>query len=106
VSFLLTEKRGVASVGTLHATQRIGVTNVAYTRHALADIDGVVLVTEEGVLTVGRGANSGGCRRTRVLRAAAYFSIRQHTSAYVSIRQHTSAYLLRVARVGRTHAVV
>jgi len=103
VSFLLTDKRGVASVGTLHATQRIGVTNVACTRHALADIDGVVLVTEEGVLTVGRGANSGGGRRTRVLLSE---RIRQLTSAYVSIRQHTSAYLLRVARVGGTHAVV
>ena len=75
MSFLLTEKRGVASVGTLHG---IGVTNVAWARHALADIDGVVLVTEEGVLTVGRGANSGGRRRTRVL-CSSIRQLRKHT---------------------------
>ena len=78
MSFLLTEKQGVASVGALHATQRIGVTNVACTRHALADINGVVLVTEEGVLTVGRGANSGGRRRTRVL-CSSIRQLRKHT---------------------------
>jgi hypothetical protein len=32
-------------------------------------------------------------RRSSSRCAAAYVSIRQHTSAYVSIRQHTSAYV-------------
>jgi hypothetical protein len=49
-----------------------------------------------------RGRSVAGGR----LGAAAYVSIRQHTSAYVSIRQHTSAYVSIQATYATMEAVL